>query len=187
MVAGKKDPKKKDDVRIELPGGYTAPAPLRKGAVGIGEKRKAEQAEAEREAVVKARAEEARESLAARRKAAMRSMLDSSDDDDDTDDDEDRRLKGVSRADQEALLAIGQGGFDFAAAAAAVLPDGGSFRTLGAEAKGNGKKRLGKGGGGGRGDKKGERKRAPGLIEMVKPGKKSKAFPRSGEKSATFR
>jgi hypothetical protein len=43
------------------------------------------------------------------------------------------------------------------------------------------------GGGGGGGDKKGERKRAPGLIEMVKPGKKSKAFPRSGEKSATFR
>ena len=187
VVAAKKDPKKKDDVRIELPGGYTAPAPLRKGAVGLGEKRKAEQAEAEREAVVKARAEEARESLAARRKAAMRSMMDSSDDDDDTDDDEDRRLKGVSRADQEALLAIGQGGFDFAAAAAAVLPDGGSFRTLGAEAKGNGKKRRGKGGGGGRGDKKGERKRAPGLIEMVKPGKKSKAFPRSGEKSATFR
>jgi hypothetical protein len=187
VVAAKKDPKKKDDVRIELPGGYTAPAPLRKGAVGLGEKRKAEQAEAEREAVVKARAEEARESLAARRKAAMRSMMDSSDDDDDTDDDEDRRLKGVSRADQEALLAIGQGGFDFAAAAAAVLPDGGSFRTLGAEAKGNGKKRRSKGGGGGRGDKKGERKRAPGLIEMVKPGKKSKAFPRSGEKSATFR
>lgn len=187
LVAAEKDPKKKDDVRIELPGGYTAPAPLRKGAVGLGERRKAEQAEAEREAVVKARAEEARESLAARRKAAMRSMMDSSDDDDDTDDDEDRRLKGVSRADQEALLAIGQGGFDFAAAAAAVLPDGGSFRTLGAEAKGNGKKRRGKGGGGGRGDKKGERKRAPGLIEMVKPGKKSKAFPRSGEKSATFR
>ena len=187
VVAAKKDPKKKDDVRIELPGGYTAPAPLRKGAVGLGERRKAEQAEAEREAVVKARAEEARESLAARRKAAMRSMMDSSDDDATTDDDEDRRAKGVSRADQEALLAIGQGGFDFAAAAAAVLPDGGSFRTLGAEAKGNGKKRRGKGGGGGRGDKKGERKRAPGLIEMVKPGKKSKAFPRSGEKSATFR
>ena len=116
-------------------------------------------------------------------------MMDSSDES--TDEDEDARAKGVSRADQAELLAIGKGGFDFAAAAAAVLPDGGSFRTLGAEARG-GKRRRGKGSGGGRGGGRGDgrkeqRKRAPGLIETVKPGKKSKAFPRSGEKSATFR
>ena len=115
-------------------------------------------------------------------------MMDSSDES--TDEDEDARAKGVSRADQAELLAIGEGGFDFAAAAAAVLPDGGSFRTLGAEARG-GKRRRGKGSGGGRGGaadgRKEQRKRAPGLIETVKPGKKSKAFPRSGEKSATFR
>ena len=181
--------KTKDAARVTLPGGYTAPAPLRKGAVGLGTKREAQREEAEREAVVKARAEEARNALASRRKAAMASMMDSSDES--TDEDEDARAKGVSRADQAELLAIGKGGFDFAAAAAAVLPDGGSFRTLGAEARG-GKRRRGKGSGsgrgGGRGDgRKEQRKRAPGLIETVKPGKKSKAFPRSGEKSATFR
>ena len=178
----------KDAPRVTLPGGYTAPAPLRKGAVGLGTKREAQREEAEREAVVKARAEEARNALASRRKAAMASMMDSSDES--TDEDEDARAKGVSRADQAELLAIGEGGFDFAAAAAAVLPDGGSFRTLGAEARG-GKRRRGKGSGGGRGGaadgRKEQRKRAPGLIETVKPGKKSKAFPRSGEKSATFR
>ena len=178
-----------DDARVTLPGGYTAPAPLRKGAVGLGTRREAQREEAEREAVVKARAEEARNALASRRKAAMASMMDSSDES--TDEDEDARAKGVSRADQDELLAIGKGGFDFAAAAAAVLPDGGSFRTLGAEARG-GKRRRGKGARGERGGKgadgrKEQRKRAPGLIETVKPGKKSKAFPRSGEKSATFR
>ena len=126
--------KTKDAARVTLPGGYTAPAPLRKGAVGLGTKREAQREEAEREAVVKARAEEARNALASRRKAAMASMMDSSDES--TDEDEDARAKGVSRADQAELLAIGKGGFDFAAAAAAVLPDGGSFRTLGAEARG---------------------------------------------------
>jgi exosome complex exonuclease RRP6 len=173
---------------VELPGGYTAPAPMRKNA---GEKHRAAREAAEREAVVKARAEEARNALAERRRSAMRGM-----DSDSDSDDEGRTLS--EDEDERALASVGAGGFDFAAAAAAVLPGGASFAALGAGKKAGGR---GDGRGGGRGagaSTAAKTKRKKGkegydkdgrmiLVEPFKPGKKSKAFPRSGDRSTTFR
>ena len=180
---------------VELPGGYKAPAPMRANA---GEKHKAAREAAEREAVVKARAEEARNALAERRRSAMRGM------DSDSDSEEDGRTLSEDD-DERALMSVGAGGFDFAAAAAAVLPGGASFAALGAGKKGggrvDGRGRGASGGGAGRGpsattgEKKKRKKGKEGydkdgrmiLVEPFKPGKKSKAFPRSGDRSTTFR
>lgn len=180
---------------VELPGGYAAPAPLRKNA---GEKHRAAREAAEREAVVKARAEEARNALAERRRSAMRGM------DSDSDSEEEGRTPSEDE-DERALMSVGAGGFDFAAAAAAVLPGGASFAALGAGKKGGGRgdgrgqDAGGRGGGPGRGASAGEKKRRKKgkegydkdgrmiLVEPFKPGKKSKAFPRSGDRSTTFR
>ena len=180
---------------VELPGGYKAPAPMRANA---GEKHKAAREAAEREAVVKARTEEARNALAERRRSAMRGM------DADSDSEEDGRTLSEDD-DERALMSVGAGGFDFAAAAAAVLPGGASFAALGAGKKGGGRGdghgRGASGGGAGRGpsattgEKKKRKKGKEGydkdgrmiLVEPFKPGKKSKAFPRSGDRSTTFR
>ena len=88
--------------------------------VGAGAKRKAERDEAEREAVVKALAEEARGALADRRRAAMRGFDDSDDSDEDASDSERggrtrRASAGVDEDDEKALMDVGAGGFDFAA------------------------------------------------------------------------
>lgn len=180
---------------VELPGGYKAPAPMRKNA---GEKHKAAREAAEREAIVKARAEEARNALAERRRSAMRGM------DSDSDSEEEGRTPSEDE-DERALMSVGAGGFDFAAAAAAVLPGGASFAALGAGKKaggrgdGRGQGAGGRGGGRGQGastvEKKKRKKSKEGydkdgrmiLVEPFKPGKKSKAFPRSGDRSTTFR
>ena len=194
---------------VTLPGGYAAPAPLRRDP--HFEKRRAAAEAAEAEAATKARAAAARDELARRRGAFAAAHLDPEDSDDDSDSDGDVReggknktKHGVDPEDEAALFAVGGGadGFDFAAAAAAALPSGASFAALGARGAG---RRGGKGARGGDGGAAGvaepsgknlSKKRqksgkydADGRMIMVqpfKPGKKSKAFPRSGERNATF-
>ena len=192
---------------VTLPGGYAAPAPLRRDP--HAEKRRAAAEAAEAEAATKARAAAARDELARRRGAFAKSRLDSEDSEDSDADVHVRESgnnakHGVDPEDEAALRSVGGGadGFDFAAAAAAALPSGASFAALGARGAG---RRGGKGArGGGCGAAGGaepsgknlSKKRqksgkydADGRMIMVqpfKPGKKSKAFPRSGERNATF-
>ena len=78
---GGRQPKRQNKGRCagDASGGYTRPPRFARAPSASVRKREAQREEAEREAVVKARAEEARNVLASRRKAAMASMMDSSD------------------------------------------------------------------------------------------------------------
>ena len=95
----------------------------------------------------------------------------------------------------------GAGGFDFAAAAAAAMSSGASFARAGCPERGAAAEKKGDAGaqpGGaslGVGKTLSEKRRKSGkydangrmiMVEPFKPGKKSKAFPRSGERNATF-
>jgi hypothetical protein len=194
---------------VTLPGGSLAPAPLRRDP--HSEKRRAAAEAAEAEAATKARAAAARDELARRRGAFAKSHLDPEDSDDDSDSDGDVReggknktKHGVDPEDEAALFAVGGGadGFDFAAAAAAALPSGASFAALGARGAGRRGGKGAKGGGGGAagvaepsGKNLSKKRQKSGkydadgrmiMVQPFKPGKKSKAFPRSGERNATF-
>jgi exosome complex exonuclease RRP6 len=194
---------------VTLPGGYAAPAPLRRDP--HSEKRRAAAEAAEAEAATKARAAAARDELARRRGAFAKSHLDPEDSDDDSDSDGDVReggknktKHGVDPEDEAALFAVGGGadGFDFAAAAAAALPSGASFAALGARGAGRRGGKGARGGGGGAagvaepsGKNLSKKRQKSGkydadgrliMVQPFKPGKKSKAFPRSGERNATF-
>lgn len=186
---------------VALPGGGSAPAPLRKDV--NEKKRKAQALEAELAAATKARAASARDELARRRGAFARTGEESDSDSDDEGADGDKKNSGIDPEDENLLRSVGGGGFDFAAAAAAALPGGASFEALGAKpsrrrgGKGDASGPSGGGSGPGTNKKEKESKRlrsgkydANGrmiMVEPFKPGKKSKAFPRSGERNSTFR
>ena len=193
---------------VTLPGGYAAPAPLRRDP--HAEKRRAAAEAAEAEAATKARAAAARDELARRRGAFAKSRLESEDSEDSEDSDADVRESGknakhgVDPEDEAALRSVGGGadGFDFAAAAAAALPSGASFAALGARGAGRRGGKGARGGGGGAaggaepsGKNLSKKRQKSGkydadgrmiMVQPFKPGKKSKAFPRSGERNATF-
>ena len=201
--------------RATLPGGLGgAPAPLRRDP-RAAERREAAAA-AEAEAATKARAAAARDELARRRGGFTKRVSNSfgeASDSEASDEDEaragfsSRDANGVDPEDEAALRAVGGGadGFDFAAAAAAALPGGSSFAALGA------KRAAGRRGGrpgakGGVSEPQSSQSPPPGvnsskkrqksgkydangrmiMVEPFKPGKKSKAFPRSGERNVTF-
>ena len=174
---------------------HKVPAPLRRDQ--HAEKRRKAAAEAEAEAATKARASAARDALA-RRRGRFGEASDS-----EASDSEDGGLgPSVDPEDEAALRAVGggAGGFDFAAAAAAAMPSGASFAALGARSAGRRRKKGDAGaqpGGAslGVGKTLSEKRRKSGkydangrmiMVEPFKPGKKSKAFPRSGERNATF-
>ena len=177
----------------------TLPVPLRKDV--NEKKRKAAAAEVEAEAATKARAAAARDELARRRGSFAPTGEESDGDDSNSEDGDGTRNgkldSGIDPEDEQLLNSVG--GFDFAAAAAAALPQGASFEALGAKSG----RRRGKGGdgsnaaGSGATNKKKESKRMKSgkydangrmiMVEPFKPGKKSKAFPRSGERNETFR
>ena len=192
--------------RVTLPDGQAAPAPLRRDPHAA--RRRDAAAAAEAEAATKARAAAARDELARRRGGFAKTPKGFGEaSDSDTSDSEEclesRDANGVDPEDEAALRAVGGGadGFDFAAAAAAALPGGSSFAALGAKRAAG--RRGGKGAKGGVSE---PQSAAPGktlskkrqksgkydangrmiMVEPFKPGKKSKAFPRSGERNATF-
>jgi len=188
--------------QVTLPGGVArVPAPLRRDQ--HAEKRRKAAAEAEAEAATKARAEAARDELA-RRRGRFGEASDSEASDSEDGGGGRGGVGGVDPEDEAALRAVGggAGGFDFAAAAAAAMPSGASFAALGAQSAGRRRKKgahdAGAQPGGaslGPGKTLSEKRRKSGkydangrmiMVEPFKPGKKSKAFPRSGERNATF-
>ena len=186
--------------QVTLPGGVArVPAPLRRDQ--HAEKRRKAAAEAEAEAATKARAEAARDELA-RRRGRFGEASDSEASDSEDGGGGRGGVGGVDPEDEAALRAVGggAGGFDFAAAAAAAMPSGASFAALGAQSAGRRRKKGDAGahpGGASLGPGKtlSEKRRKSGkydangrmiMVEPFKPGKKSKAFPRSGERNATF-
>ena len=188
--------------QVTLPGGVArVPAPLRRDQ--HAEKRRKAAAEAEAEAATKARAEAARDELA-RRRGRFGEASDSEASDSEDGGGGRGGVGSVDPEDEAALRAVGggAGGFDFAAAAAAAMPSGVSFAALGAQSAGRRRKKgahdAGAQPGGaslGPGKTLSEKRRKSGkydangrmiMVEPFKPGKKSKAFPRSGERNATF-
>ena len=188
--------------QVSLPGGVArVPAPLRRDQ--HAEKRRKAAAAAEAEAATKARAAAARDALA-RRRGRFGEASDSEASDSEDGGGGRGGVGSVDPEDEAALRAVGggAGGFDFAAAAAAAMPSGASFAALGAQSAGRRRKKgahdAGAQPGGaslGPGKTLSERRRKSGkydangrmiMVEPFKPGKKSKAFPRSGERNATF-